>query len=124
MRTQLIDNPSFSGLLTQVRQTCLDAYAHQDLPFEQLVEKLNPARNLSHTPLFQVMFVLQNVPTEKLEIPDLSMTVLETQSKVAKFDLTLSLEDTEEGLKGSWNTIAIYLTKQLLFVGSDIFRPC
>ncbi len=102
LRTQLQDNPSFEAVLKQVRQVALEAYAHQDVPFEQLVEALQPERNLSHTPLFQVIFVLQNVPMETLELPNLSLTPVEEESAIAKFDLTLSLEETEQGLQGEW----------------------
>jgi non-ribosomal peptide synthetase component F len=79
----------------------LGAYAHQDLPFEQLVEALQPERNLSHQPLFQVMFALQNAPMSALELPSLTISSLEMESSTAKFDLTLSMEDTEQGLVGS-----------------------
>jgi amino acid adenylation domain-containing protein len=71
------------------------------LPFEQLVEALQPERNLSHQPLFQVMFVLQNAPMPALELPSLTLSSLEIESGTAKFDLTLSMEDTEQGLVGS-----------------------
>ncbi|MGK7948457.1 MAG: amino acid adenylation domain-containing protein [Xenococcaceae cyanobacterium] len=100
LRINLQNNPPFSKLLARVRQITLDAYAHQDLPFEQLVQELQPERNLSHSPLFQVMFVLQNVPIGKLELPGLTLTPIEQESKTAKFDLTLSMEETEQGLKG------------------------
>jgi non-ribosomal peptide synthetase component F len=66
LRTRLEGNPTFIELLQQVRQMALDAYAHQDVPFDQLVETLQPQRHLSHSPLFQVMFVLQNSPSSKL----------------------------------------------------------
>jgi amino acid adenylation domain-containing protein len=102
MRTKLPDNPSFEEVLKQVRQLALEAYAHQDVPFEQLVEALQPERNLSHTPLFQVMFVLQNAPMGNLELPGLSLTPVEGESAIAKFDLTLLMEETDQGLKGSW----------------------
>ena len=102
LRTQLEDNPSFEDLLKQVRQVALEAYSYQDVPFERLVEALQPERNLSHSPLFQVMFVLQNAPMGPLELPGLKMSPLETEGTIAKFDLTLSLEETEDGLKGGW----------------------
>jgi len=100
LRTHLQGNPTFQELLSRVRQVALDAYAHQDVPFELLVEALQPERNLSYTPLFQVVFVLQNAPTGRLELPGLSITPLEIPSVTAKFDLTLSMTETEQGLTG------------------------
>ncbi|WP_460203568.1 amino acid adenylation domain-containing protein [Scytonema sp. NUACC21] len=100
LRTQVSGNASFSELLARVREVALNAYAHQDLPFEQLVEALQPERNLSHQPLFQVMFVLQNAPMPTLELPGLSLNPLSMDSTIAKFDLTLSMEDTDRGLVG------------------------
>jgi amino acid adenylation domain-containing protein/non-ribosomal peptide synthase protein (TIGR01720 family) len=101
LRTDMSENPSFQELLARVREVTLGAYAHQDLPFEQLVEALQPERNLSHQPLFQVMFALQNAPMPALELPSLTLSSLEIESGTAKFDLTLSMEDTEQGLVGS-----------------------
>ncbi|WDD36956.1 amino acid adenylation domain-containing protein (plasmid) [Nostoc sp. UHCC 0926] len=102
LRTNLGGNPTFRELLTRVREMALGAYAHQDLPFEQLVEKLQPQRDLSHTPLFQVMFVLQNVPMSVLELPGLTLSPLESDSGGAKFDLTLYITETVQGLVGSF----------------------
>ncbi|MEH1866381.1 MAG: amino acid adenylation domain-containing protein [Nostoc sp.] len=102
MRTNLADNPSFNELLSRVREMAMDAYAHQDLPFEMLVEALQPERNLSHTPLFQVMFVLQNAPMSGVELTGLTVTQLRTESVTAKFDLTLSMTNTPTGLVGWW----------------------
>ncbi|MEH2331117.1 amino acid adenylation domain-containing protein [Nostoc sp.] len=102
MRTNLADNPSFSELLTRVRDMAMDAYAHQDLPFEMLVEALQPERDLSHTPLFQVMFVLQNAPMSAIELTELTVTSLMTESATAKFDLSLSMQNTATGLVGVW----------------------
>jgi amino acid adenylation domain-containing protein len=101
LRTDMSENPSFQELLGRVREVALGAYAHQDLPFEQLVEALQPERNLSHQPLFQVMFVLQNAPMSALELPSLTISSLEMESSTAKFDLTMSMEDSEQGLVGS-----------------------
>ncbi|MEH2342111.1 MAG: amino acid adenylation domain-containing protein [Nostoc sp.] len=101
LRTNLAGNPSFEELLKRVREVALGAYAHQDLPFELLVEQLQPQRDLSYTPLFQVMFVLQNAPMSALELPGLTLTPLESNSDSAKFDLTLQMTETEEGLVGS-----------------------
>ncbi|MCP4657222.1 MAG: AMP-binding protein, partial [bacterium] len=93
-------NPSVLAFLDQVRRTTLDAYAHQDLPFELLVEELSPERNLSHSPLFQVMIVFQNTPTEALELPDLTLNLLEFDDGTTKFDLVLNLTEQAQGLVG------------------------
>lgn len=98
LRIQLQDNLSFSELLQQVRTTTLGAYDHQDLPFEKLVEDLKPERSLSHTPLFQVMFMLENAASSKRELPGLSLAPLQLEDVTAKFDLTLSVTETETEL--------------------------
>jgi len=102
IRTDLSDNPSFATLLKRIKEKTLQAYAHQDVPFEKLVEELQPERNLSHNPLFQVMFVLQNAPIGELKLPGLSLTPLAMESTTVKFDLSLSIAETEQGLQGSW----------------------
>ncbi|PSF28879.1 non-ribosomal peptide synthetase, partial [Aphanothece hegewaldii CCALA 016] len=102
LRINLENNPTFSDLLKQVRDICLDGYAHQDIPFEKLVEELKIERNMTQNPLFQVMFVLQNTPEDKLKLGELDLTVLDSESQTAKFDLTLSMEETEKGLIGIW----------------------
>nr|WP_277883326.1 amino acid adenylation domain-containing protein [Nostoc flagelliforme] len=102
LRTDLSGNPSFQQLLSRVRQMTLLSYAHPDLPFEELVKALQPQRDLSYTPLFQVMFVLQNAPMSEIELAGLTISSLPTQSAVAKFDLTLSLQNTATGLVGMW----------------------
>ena len=79
----------------------LGAYAHQDLPFEKLVEELQPERSLSHSPLFQVMFVLQNAPSTSLTFEGLSASPVRIEAETAKFDLTLSMSEEAEGLKGA-----------------------
>lgn len=101
MCTDLSGPLSFREVLQRVREVALGAYANQDLPFEQLVEELQPERNLSYTPLFQVMFQLDNTPTTTLELPGLTLSPLEFHNEMAKFDLTLSMMDTEQGLIGS-----------------------
>ena len=101
LRTDLSGNPSFRELLGRVRETALAANAHQDLPFEKLVEELQPERDLSMSPLFQVMFTLQNAPGEVLELPGLTLSPLEMDNETAKFDLTLSMIEGEGGLRGS-----------------------
>ena len=102
LRTHIQGNPSFAELLTQVRQVALEAYAHQDVPFEQVVEVCSPKRNLSHSPLFQVMFAWQNTPMQKLQLPGLHLTPLDIENVTAKFDLTLSLGESAGGLRGWW----------------------
>ncbi|MBD3307336.1 amino acid adenylation domain-containing protein, partial [candidate division KSB3 bacterium] len=101
LRTDLSGNPTFRELLSRVRQTTLEAYAHQDLPFEHLVEVVQPERNLSHSALFQTMFILQNTPQEKLELPGVTLTVLEPEACTAKFDLTLAIDETDSDLHGA-----------------------
>ncbi|RCJ25078.1 hypothetical protein A6770_28095 [Nostoc minutum NIES-26] len=102
MRTDLSGNPSFLQLLGRVREVALGAYAHQDLPFEMLVEALQPQRNLSHSPLFQVAFVFQNAPTSELEMTGLTVSLLTTEIVASKFDLTLAIANTPTGLVGAW----------------------
>ncbi|MCL5996767.1 MAG: amino acid adenylation domain-containing protein [Chloroflexi bacterium] len=102
LRTDLSGNPTFRELLRRVRETALGAYAHQDVPFEMVVDALQPTRDLSHTPLFQVMFVLQNVPVQSLDLPGLTMNPVETDSKIAKFDLTLSMQEDAGEIGGSF----------------------
>ncbi|MEH2095023.1 amino acid adenylation domain-containing protein, partial [Nostoc sp.] len=102
MRTNLTENPSFSELLPRIREMALSAYAHQDLPFEMLVEALQPERDLSHTPLFQVMFVLNNPPISEIELTGLTVSSLPIESASAKFDLILGMQNTNNGLVGWW----------------------
>ncbi|MEH2331115.1 amino acid adenylation domain-containing protein [Nostoc sp.] len=102
IRTDLAGNPSFSELLSRVREVALSAYAHQNLPFEMLVEALQPERDLSYTPLFQVMFALQNASTSQVELTGLTVTPLITEGATAKFDLSLLMQNTATGLVGFW----------------------
>ncbi|HFQ92418.1 MAG TPA: non-ribosomal peptide synthetase, partial [Anaerolineae bacterium] len=98
MHTDLSGQPDFEELLARVRETALGAYAHQDLPFEMLVEQLQPGRDLSHTPLFQVMFVLDNAPLDALELPNLTLSPVEADSGTATFDMTLTMRESPDGL--------------------------
>ena len=101
-RTDLSGDPTFVDLLKRVRETTLNAYAHQDLPFEKLVEELHPARDLSRPPLFQVMFVLQNVDAKSLELPGLRIRPIESDTDTAKFDLSLYMWDAPARLEGQF----------------------
>jgi amino acid adenylation domain-containing protein len=100
IRVDLGGNPSFRELLSRVRKVALEAYAHQDLPFEKLVELIQPDRNVSHTPLFQVLFALQNSPAAALELPGLSTTLIDSHNGRAKFDLALLMEEKDGALHG------------------------
>ncbi|HEX8560147.1 MAG TPA: amino acid adenylation domain-containing protein [Pyrinomonadaceae bacterium] len=93
---------SFGALLGQVREVTLGAYAHQDIPFEKLVDELRPERDMSRPPLFQVMFAMQNTPGGELELPGVSLKLTPSDSGASKFDLTLFMEEGEEGFVGSW----------------------
>ncbi|HEV7474838.1 MAG TPA: amino acid adenylation domain-containing protein [Pyrinomonadaceae bacterium] len=98
MRTRMNGGMSFRELLEQVRETTLGAYEHQDMPFEKLVDELQPERSLSRQPVFQVMFTLQDV--EALQLAGLELSWLQTEIKVVKFDMTLALAEGEGYLGG------------------------
>ncbi|HVG17568.1 MAG TPA: amino acid adenylation domain-containing protein [Blastocatellia bacterium] len=101
LRADLSGKPSFRELLGRVRQVALEAYTYQDLPFEKLVEELNPERSLSHTPLFQVAFGLQHSSGEEFQLPGLDLSSAEAQGLTAKFDLVLTMVETGQRLTGS-----------------------
>jgi amino acid adenylation domain-containing protein len=100
LRTSLADDPTVGELLNRVRQTALDAYDHQEVPFERLVELLQPERSVDHTPFFQVMFALQNVPRYELSLPELTLTSENVFTNTAKFDLLVVFVDGPDGLAG------------------------
>ena len=100
LRTDLAGNPSFHELLDRVRGHCRGALAHQDLPFDKLVEELRRERDLSRNPLFQVAFAYQNYPAAEFRVPRLEAEYLELESTTAKFDLTLSLTESDSSLRG------------------------
>jgi amino acid adenylation domain-containing protein len=101
-RTQLAHNPTFGELLATVAQMTLDAQEHQDLPFEKLVEELQPERSLSYSPLFQVMFEMEHIPGGDLDLPELEIAPLVLENINAKFDLTLSVRESAAGLVTGW----------------------
>ncbi|MDT5268372.1 MAG: hypothetical protein QOH49_558 [Acidobacteriota bacterium] len=111
LRADLSGEPSFRELLRRVKKACLGAYAHQELPFERLVEELQPERSLSHAPLFQVLFALQNTPSESFQLPGLKMSPAELDLTTTAFDLTLNVEEVGEGVYGR------------LRYNTDLFEP-
>jgi amino acid adenylation domain-containing protein/non-ribosomal peptide synthase protein (TIGR01720 family) len=111
LRVSIADNPSFREQLRHVHEVCLGAYMHQDVPFEMLVEELHPQRDLSVNPLFQVMFVLQNVPQPTFQLPNLSFSTLDADVRAVRFDLECHLVETPEEITASF----VYNT--------DLFEP-
>jgi amino acid adenylation domain-containing protein len=112
LRVRLGDNPSVAELLGRVRSDTLDVYAHQDLPFEQVVEVVRPVRSLAHAPLFQAMLALNNTPPgEALEMPGLSLSSLDPSHVTSHFDLSLTFSDGVAGIGGA------------LEYASDLFEP-
>jgi amino acid adenylation domain-containing protein len=100
MRTDLSGKPNFIELLKRVREVCLGAYAHQDMPFEKLVEELQPERDLSRSPLFQVKLILQNAPNQELRLSGLELSPLELTGRTTKLDLTLAMIERADGAIG------------------------
>ena len=114
LRTDLNGRLTFRELLARVKRVCIEAYAHQDLPFEKLVQALQPARRLDRSPLFQTMFVLQTVPMPSVTLRDLTASFVEIKRSISLFDLTLELEETPQGVKGFFE----YNTDLLMLIGS------
>ncbi|WNV05995.1 amino acid adenylation domain-containing protein [Candidatus Methylospira mobilis] len=98
LRTDLSGNPTFTELLARVRKVCLGAQAHQDLPFEKLVEELRPPRDMSYSPLFQAMLVLQNAPVSELKVANVQLSSLNADTATAKFDLQLFVKEGDKAL--------------------------
>jgi len=135
LKSDFYDNPEFSELLRRVRENTLNAYAHQDVPFEQIVDALVSKREMSHAPLFQVMFVMQNLPQSKFELPGLTMRSAEEEAGTAKFDLSLIVTEGPDHFNFSFefNTdlfdestivrMQRHLTNLLRAVTEDADRP-
>jgi amino acid adenylation domain-containing protein len=100
LRVDVTDNPRVRELLRRVRRVTLDAYANQDLPFEKLVEVLQPERTVGQNPLFQIMFVLQNTPMPQIQLQNMHVRVVSLPRQVAELDLTLNLWESGEQLDG------------------------
>jgi amino acid adenylation domain-containing protein len=101
LRADISGDPSFGELIRRVREIALGAYAHQDLPFEKLVEELSPERSMSHSPLFQVMFTLQNVPIGPVRLENLRVEGMGGESVTAKFDMQLGMTERGDQLEGA-----------------------
>ena len=102
LRAHVEGDPTFAELLLRVRDTALNAFVHQNIPFEKLVEELQPERSLSYNPLFQVMFAYQNTPDQDVRLSDLELSEILTKRISAKFDLTLTCMKDEGKIEGSF----------------------
>jgi amino acid adenylation domain-containing protein len=111
LRTELSGNPTFRQLLTQVRATAVDAYAHQDLPFEKLVEELHPERDLSRTPLFQVFFNVTRTDGSGLSLHELTVNRITAGEPKSKFDITFYVKENRQEIDFE------------LVYNRDLFRP-
>lgn len=112
LRVDVKGEQTFTELLERVKDVCLQAYAHQQVPFERVVEAINPERNLAHSPLFQVMFALQNIPGGELQLPGIRASLLEPITTVAQFDLTLEIREDGGQLSGSFEYCTALFTAE------------
>ena len=116
VRGDLSGNPSFRELLRRMREGLLEAYAHQEVPFPKIVQEIQPERSATHNPIVQVLFVMQNIPRAKRELPGLRMEGFEVPVTTSKFDMALFVAERPDGLIGYW----VYSTE--LFDQSTIQR--
>ena len=125
LRADLSGTPTFKELLLRVRDVCLDAYAHQDLPFERLVQELQPERDVSRNPLFQVMFVLQNAPRPLAKVSDLSFRQMEIEHARSPFDLSLFLRERDGKVIGFFEySTDLFESSRRSSGWSDTFKCC
>jgi amino acid adenylation domain-containing protein len=122
LRTDLSGNPSLLCLVKRVRNVCLGAYAHQDLPFERLVEELQPGRSLSYNPLFQVLFAFQDTSTPALNLPGIEIEVIDAHNRSAKFDLNVVVLPHREQLLGQSAADATHEITFLIEYSTDLFE--
>lgn len=118
LRTDLSGDPSFCEFLQRCRNVTLEAFEHQDLPFDKLVEELRPARTVRHSPLFQVMMLMQNAPLPKLERGELTVSALHPHSGAAPFDLSFSIFDEKSG----WSFPSEYRSDDEVWLGTTIYN--
>ncbi|WP_460861704.1 amino acid adenylation domain-containing protein, partial [Rheinheimera gaetbuli] len=132
LRSDLSDNPSFVQLLSQSKDVLLNAFAHQHIPFEQVVERLQPERSLSHSPLFQIVMVMQDNPVENMDMAGVKLSFIEQNQSIAKYDLTLNIMEDGLGLTFTWlynqdlfddNTIARMSSNFNTFLASLLEQP-
>jgi len=98
LRTDLSGDPSFVEVLSRIREVALGAYAHQEIPFEKLVEAIRPDREIGHSPFFQILFDYRKTPPNMTALPDVSQSRMKIELKTAKFDLSLNIRDAEQTL--------------------------
>ena len=101
LRNDLSGDPTFRELLQRAREVCLGAYTHQDVPFEKLVEELQPERSQSRSPLFQILLTLQNAPVGTLELPGLELSAVDSGHETAQYDIALGMRETEQSIGGT-----------------------
>jgi len=116
IRTDLSGNPTFLDLVLRVRESALAAYAHQDIPFDKLVEDLQPERSASHNPIVQALFVMQNIPRQRRELPGLELAPFPLSITRSKFDVAVFMRETGDGMVQDW----LYSTE--LFERETILR--
>ncbi|OEE65939.1 non-ribosomal peptide synthetase [Enterovibrio norvegicus FF-33] len=122
LRSQVLPEKTVSTLVAEVKQDCLRSFAHQAMPFERLVELLQPDRDLSSSPLFQVMFALQNAPVDTVELNALTLRILPPLKQASQYDLTLNLFDANDGIAGAFEYCSDLYTKESVESLSTLYR--